>query len=74
MKINFDLDISPAEARQFFGLPDLKPVQDRLLVEMEQRFRETAAKLSPEAIMTQWFAAAGSDQMKQIWDRFTRTM
>jgi hypothetical protein len=44
MKVTIEIDCTPAEARQFMGLPDLQPMQDRLLEEMEGRLRERAFK------------------------------
>jgi hypothetical protein len=29
MKINVEVDCTPLEARQFFGLPDVQPMQTR---------------------------------------------
>ena len=66
MKITIDIDCTPAEARKFFGLPDLQPMQERLMTEMEQRFRDAVSKVSPEAAMQQWFGtwSAGMEQMR----------
>ena len=34
MKVNIEIDCTPLEARQFFGLPDVQPMQAALLAEM----------------------------------------
>nr|VFJ99897.1 MAG: hypothetical protein BECKLFY1418A_GA0070994_11077 [Candidatus Kentron sp. LFY]VFK18753.1 MAG: hypothetical protein BECKLFY1418C_GA0070996_10487 [Candidatus Kentron sp. LFY] len=31
MKITIDVDVTPRELRSFFGLPDIKPLQDEML-------------------------------------------
>ncbi len=31
MKITFDVELTPEEARRFFGLPDVAPVQEHLM-------------------------------------------
>ena len=74
MKINVEIDCTPAEARQFFGLPDLQPMQDRILADMEERLRAAANSLSPETVMQQWFSSipVGTDQMRQWWTRFMK--
>ena len=41
MKFKLDIDCTPAEARAFFGLPDVKPLQEALMPEVEQRLRAT---------------------------------
>ena len=35
MKITINVDCTPAEAREFFGLPDLRPLQAAWLAEVE---------------------------------------
>ena len=71
MKIKIDVDCSPAEARQLFGLPDLQPMQDRLLQELEQRFREAASHMSPDAMLQTWFAAwpGAIEQMRATMEK-----
>ena len=39
MKLKFDIDCTPEELRSFFGLPDVKPMQDRLMAELEEQMR-----------------------------------
>ena len=34
MKVNVEVTCTPEEARAFFGLPDLGPMQQRVLAEM----------------------------------------
>ena len=36
-KITMNINCTPDEARTYFGLPDVTPVQERLLKEMEER-------------------------------------
>ena len=71
MKI--DIDCTPEEARSFFGLPDVAPLQAALMAEAEARMREAFAKLTPEAMVKLWFPAGleGWEQMqKQFWSQF----
>nr|VFK22423.1 MAG: hypothetical protein BECKMB1821G_GA0114241_100225 [Candidatus Kentron sp. MB]VFK28783.1 MAG: hypothetical protein BECKMB1821I_GA0114274_100726 [Candidatus Kentron sp. MB]VFK74094.1 MAG: hypothetical protein BECKMB1821H_GA0114242_100125 [Candidatus Kentron sp. MB] len=37
MKITIDVDITPRELRSFFGLPDIKPLQDELLERIQEK-------------------------------------
>ena len=39
MKVNVKINCTPEEARAFFGLPDLRPMQQRLMGEIEERLR-----------------------------------
>nr|VFK51133.1 MAG: hypothetical protein BECKTUN1418E_GA0071001_100510 [Candidatus Kentron sp. TUN]VFK51327.1 MAG: hypothetical protein BECKTUN1418D_GA0071000_10079 [Candidatus Kentron sp. TUN]VFK59354.1 MAG: hypothetical protein BECKTUN1418F_GA0071002_11724 [Candidatus Kentron sp. TUN] len=37
MKISIDVDITPRELRSFFGLPDIKPLQDEMLDRIQEK-------------------------------------
>ena len=56
MKINVDIDVTPEEARKFFGLPDLEPMQQRVMEEMERRMLENMDRFSPDHILSQWMS------------------
>ncbi len=42
MKITIDVDITPRELRMFFGLPDVKPLQDEMLDRIRDKMRQGA--------------------------------
>jgi hypothetical protein len=56
MKVKIEIDCTPLEARQFFGLPDVQPMQAALLAEMEKRMMEEVGKFTPEGLMQMWFS------------------
>lgn len=58
MKVTIEVDCTPLEARQFFGLPDVQPMQTAVLAEMEKRMLAEAEKFSPEGFMRAWFSDA----------------
>jgi hypothetical protein len=68
MKVTIEIDCTPLEARQYFGLPDVQPMQAAMLAEMEKRMTAEAAKLSPEAVMNAWFlnSAQGADWFRDM--------
>nr|VFJ92865.1 MAG: hypothetical protein BECKH772A_GA0070896_1004911 [Candidatus Kentron sp. H]VFJ93676.1 MAG: hypothetical protein BECKH772B_GA0070898_1004811 [Candidatus Kentron sp. H]VFK00624.1 MAG: hypothetical protein BECKH772C_GA0070978_1004911 [Candidatus Kentron sp. H] len=39
MKITIDVDVTPRELRGFFGLPDVKPLQDEMLERIQDKMR-----------------------------------
>ena len=55
MKINVEVDCTPEEARAFLGLPDLKPMQDEILAEMQERMSANLRALDPNEIVKLWF-------------------
>ncbi len=54
MKIHVDIDVTPEEARTFLGLPDLEPVQQRMIAELEGRMMAYLAAMEPEAMVKTW--------------------
>ena len=39
MKVTIEMDMTPQEARAFMGLPDVAPIQKKMLEEMQDRMR-----------------------------------
>jgi hypothetical protein len=56
MKVNVEIDCTPLEARQFFGLPDVGPMQAAMMDKMQQQMLANIDKISPEALMQSWFS------------------
>jgi hypothetical protein len=69
MKLKLDLDFTPEEARAFFGLPDVKPVQEALMPEVEERLRATLKAMDPETMLKTWLPATlkGFEQLQQMF-------
>lgn len=42
MKINVEVDVSPEEARRFFGLPDVEPLQKQLMDRVQKQIEATS--------------------------------
>jgi hypothetical protein len=55
MKVNVEVDCTPLEARQFFGLPDVQPMQNAVMEKLQQQLTSNIEKVSPEALMQSWF-------------------
>ncbi|MCC7305059.1 MAG: hypothetical protein IT558_02245 [Alphaproteobacteria bacterium] len=72
MKVKFDIECTPEEARKFLGLPDVAPMQDALMQEMEERMRENIRALDPETMLKTWLPATieGWGQVqKMFWQQ-----
>ena len=39
MKVNIEMDMTPEEARAFMGLPDVAPMQKKMMDEMQARMK-----------------------------------
>jgi hypothetical protein len=72
MKVKFDIECTPEEARLFLGLPNIAPMQDALMAEMEQRLRDNIRSLDPETMMKTWLPMSmqGFGEMqKMFWNQ-----
>jgi hypothetical protein len=69
MKISLDIDCTPEELRGFFGLPDIKPMQEQLLKEVEERMRASLKALDPETMLKTWLPAdlKGFEQLQEMF-------
>lgn len=69
MKLRFDIDCTPEELREFFGLPDVKPMQEQLMKEVEERTRAGLKALDPETMLKTWLPAGikGFEQLQQMF-------
>ena len=77
MKVNFNIECSPEEARSFLGLPDVAPMQQALIADMEKRLRENINAMSPENILKTWLPA-GLQNVEQaqnlFWSQMQQTL
>ena len=78
MKISIDVECTPQEARDFFGVPDLKAVQDRIVAEMERRMEAGLASMDPQALLKMWMPGGSVADwqafQQRFWDQFGKGM
>ena len=69
MKISLDIDCTPEEARKFFGLPDLQPLQEALLKDVQQRLSANIKAMDAKALIDTWLPATvkGFEQLQQMF-------
>lgn len=61
MKITMNVDCTPAEARAFFGLPDMEPVNKMITDEMAKRAKENIDTLAdPKLFWEKAMTASGT--------------
>ena len=73
MKVHVDIECTPEEARTFFGLPDVQPVQAAVMKELENRLMASMQAMDPETLMKTWVPAgiASMEQMQRMfWQQF----
>lgn len=72
MKVTINVECTPEEARTFMGLPDVQPMQQALMAELEDRLRSNIQAMSPENMVQTWLPASlqGADHMqKMFWNQ-----
>jgi hypothetical protein len=72
MKVKFDIECTPQEARAFFGLPDVEPMQQVLMKELETRMRDNIRSLDPETMLRTWLPATiqgWGEVQKMFWEQ-----
>jgi hypothetical protein len=69
MKITVDVDCTPEEARAFLGLPDVKPMQEQLMREVQERMAANIRAMEPEAMLRTWLPATlkGFEQIQEMF-------
>lgn len=70
MKINFDIECTPEEARQFLGLPDVLPMQEKMMKEVEAKMLDNIRNLDPETMVKTWMPATiqgWGEMQKMFW-------
>jgi hypothetical protein len=76
MKVSVNVECTPEEARIFLGLPDMQPMQDALMKELETRLRANIQALDPEVMVKTWLPASiqGAEQLqKMFWAQMQQT-
>jgi hypothetical protein len=72
MKVTFDIECTPEEARAFFGLPNVAPMQDKIMKELENQMLENIRSLDPETMLKTWLPATiqgWGEVQKMFWDQ-----
>jgi hypothetical protein len=71
MKINVEIDCTPQEARTFLGLPDLQPMQDKLMAELQERMAANLRAMEPQEMMKLWLAPS-VEGFGNLYEAFAR--
>jgi hypothetical protein len=75
MKVNITMDMTPQEARAFMGLPDVAPLQKRLLDDMQARMKAAFDANDPEGMMRAWMPlSSGFGGGAEVFQKFQKAM
>ncbi len=73
MKITINVDCTPAEARQYMGLPDVAPMQEAMLRELQERMMASVASMQPTEMVKAWLPM-GFDSWLEMQRAFWKQM
>ncbi len=74
MKIKLDIDTTPEELRTFFGLPDIKPLQEEMLNKIREQMEKGIEGYDPLSMMKPFMPEnmSGLESLQQqMWKSFT---
>ena len=75
MKVNIEMDMTPEEARAFMGLPDVAPMQTKMLEEMQARMKAAFDANDPEGMVRAWMPVSyGMGGGTDAWQKFQKAM
>ena len=75
MKVSIEIECTPAEARQFFGLPNVEPMQAAVMEQFQKKMLAEMDRISPEFVMQTWLSLmpSGAEQMQKLFtEMFTQ--
>lgn len=69
MKIHFDIECTPEEARKFLGLPNVAEIQDKMIKDMQARMEDNIQNMDPETLMKTWLPMTmqGMGEMQKLF-------
>jgi hypothetical protein len=60
MDMTINVNLTPKEARELMGLPDLRPLQDEALAEIRRRVMAQVENISADGLLKTWFMGSSS--------------
>lgn len=77
MKIHIEVDVTPRELREFFGLPDLQPMQDELIQKIRENMLKGVEGFDPASLMRPFLPEhlrSLEALQKSFWDTWSRAV
>jgi hypothetical protein len=76
MKVNVEVDCTPEEARRLMGLPDLTPVHDAFVAQMQDTLKNGVSPDMMMSMMKSWgpMGDAGMKMWQGVLDQVTGSL
>lgn len=74
MKVNITFDCTPEEVRTLLGLPDVQPLQNAVISELQEKVKSGSGAMEPMEILRTMLGqyAGGLEPLKAFLNRFER--
>ncbi len=69
MKFNIEIDCTPEEAREFFGLPNVEKFNDMMMAQVQEQFASQMKNMDADTLMKTWMPA-GQKVMENFQEQF----
>lgn len=70
MRFQINFDCTPEEAREFFGVPDLMPMQTAMMDQINAKLMDQMKTMDTDTLMQTWIPAlfqGWSEMQQNIW-------
>jgi len=77
MNVTINIDCTPEEARTFLGLPDVQPMQEALMRQMQDQLSANLKAMDPETMLKTWLPMGlqGFEQLQKLmWSQMSNAM
>lgn len=74
MQFQINIECTPEEARKFFGVPDMMPLQQQMMDQLNSRLMENMKTMDTEALMQTWVPAifqGWSEVQQNFWKQMS---
>ena len=68
MDVTITVNLTPAEARELMGLPDVRPLQNAALARMQERVMAQADTFSADGLLNTWLGRNSNSAMAALRD------
>ncbi len=74
MRFQINFDCTPEEAREFLGVPDMMPMQQAVMDQLNTKLMDNMKTMAPEDLMKTWVPAifqGWSEVQQNFWKQMT---
>lgn len=68
MDVTITINLTPAEARELMGLPDVQPLQNAALARMREKVMAQAETFTADGLLNMWLGGNSNSAMDAVRD------